>query len=766
LIVIGLLLLSIGIALAFQWTQGYWHPEWGLYGALFYYLGLPLVLVSIGLLFLQNLVVNKMLALGLSALALLLFNSKLALGLGLSHPLWRFANTPGIPYFDMNGFGLYQVAFHWQMVQEGAMGLTMLLLSLLLWNRNQEESLRRRLKNRHPALAFKVLLAGSALLLLASSGYIYVHTHTDPQRLTDQEKFDWKQSYEQKYKAYESMDLPVIVQVRTAIDLFPSRHCYRVKGGYTVVNKTKARIDSLLVYSDPDIQLTALRIDEGQLLEADKVFHHARYRLRRPLLPQDTLTIHFRFESVWPALQEHHPVNAVLDNGSFLRISRYFPRLGYQVDNEISNVAERERRHLQPQPPLRQADAAAVDPYAFIGLDALVSTDGDQTALGSGELLGQWEQNGRRYFHYKTDRPIPFRFALASARYKVRRAAYKNIGIEVYYDARHPHNVNRLLRHARATLAYGEAQFGPYPHRSIRFAEISAFATGFAATAYPSIIYVKEDQGFHADLRRADEQDVMNQLAGHELAHLWWGSAQLNPDIRQGYNMLTETLAQYTEIMMYRKAHGWKPTLGLIKVHLDQYLSGRGYQAEMPLYQVDFESPHIAYNKGLVVMHQLEQLIGEANVNKALSMLLKRHSYPHTPARSLDLIHLFYQVSPASAHAQIDELFKKIITYDAKVETASVKRVAGNRYLVDFRARVQKFSATPAGKKTLVAGDAGLEVGIETAGGNMKVSTFGVAKGQVRGQVLLGSRPTRIVLDPNLKNLESSPQDNEQDLLP
>jgi hypothetical protein len=343
--------------------------------------------------------------------------------------------------------------------------------------------------------------------------------------------------------------------VKADVELFPKQHRYKVNGSYLLVNKTASKIDSVLLYVDPTASCESLIVPNAQLLINDSRFHHWRYQLYKPLLPGDSLIISFSLSSTWSPFGQHTAFNSIIKNGSFIRMSKYFPRFGYQEENEIDNLTEREKRKLGPAAPLRQANAAEKDPYNFINLDVVVSTDEDQTAIGSGELINQWRQQGRNYFHYRTNSPIPFRFAFSSAKYVLKKAFYKNIAIEIYYDAGHLKNVDRLIKNAQQTLKYAEHNFGPYPYESIRFAEISSFATGFGATAYPSVIFMKEDMGFDSDLRKPGELDVINQLAGHELSHIWWGVAQLSPDQREGYGMMTETLAQYTELMLYKKMH-------------------------------------------------------------------------------------------------------------------------------------------------------------------------------------------------------------------
>lgn len=45
-----------------------------------------------------------------------------------------------------------------------------------------------------------------------------------------------------------------------------------------------------------------------------------------------------------------------------------------------------------------------------------VSTDKNQTAVGTGDLIKRWTKDNRNYFRY-TVKSIPFRFAVSSAEY-------------------------------------------------------------------------------------------------------------------------------------------------------------------------------------------------------------------------------------------------------------------------------------------------------------------------------------------------------------
>ena len=94
--------------------------------------------------------------------------------------------------------------------------------------------------------------------------------------------------------------------------------------------------------------------------------------------------------------------------------------------------------------------------------------------------------NGRRCFRYAMDRPMLNFYAYLSARWEVRRGAYKDIPIEVYYDPRHGYNVDRMIEAVQKSLAYYEANFTPYQHRQVRIIESPATRASRSPSPTPS----------------------------------------------------------------------------------------------------------------------------------------------------------------------------------------------------------------------------------------------------------------------------------------
>ena len=722
-------------------------PEFGLYASLFYLLGLPLAVSAFIALAVQTLINSRYIGLALATVLLLLCSSRLGQLAGISNPLFRFAEPFSIPYADMNGFTGYLAAFRVKTLYSAAFAGSFIPV---IWY----FSYRKRLSA--PLLILPVLA------FLASGTYIYHQTYLLDPVLSGSALNDWKQAYEHKLYASKQLEQPTIVGVQAEIDLFPKEQRYQVRGMYRLQNKSGLALDTLLISVHRETRLQNLKIRREGRLVKDVPLGYYFYILDHPLQPGAFMSMNFSFSSGWSGFKGHSAFNSIIGNGSFIRISNYFPDLGYDENNELTNSLERTIRGMKPQDELPALESRNDEPFnqRFINLQATISTDGDQLAVGQGVLQKQWREGGRNYFCYQTDRPVPFRFAVSSARYQVQKERFRNTMIEIYYHPSHAENVGRLIGQAKQTLMYCEQNFGPYPHPLIRFAEVSAFAEGFGATAYPTTIYMKENGGFHSKPASQPGTDVILQLAGHEMSHEWWGSAQMSPEIKEGGWVMTETLAKYTELMLLRRAQGAAAQRTQVAEHLDAYSSLRSFFAETPLYKTTYQTPHLPYDKGTVVMYQLYLLIGEKAINQALHNLLQHFSFPNRPPDTEDLLAELYRLSPSGVHPKIDELFKQIITYDLKMGEAEAVKT-GKGYQVKFAASARKYTENGRGIRKAIRMNGEIEVCVETASGKRILRKFKPDAGRLKGSISVNEMPVKVVLDPYVKLMDVFRADNE-----
>jgi hypothetical protein len=627
-------ILLIGEGLLFQLAYQYRIVDAGAYMGVLLFNSLPLVVLSCFLLLINAIFPHKYIALGLSFLFALLLASPIALNL-FKHPMALLLTGYSATWTDFSGYGGYPGSFLQKMVVGAG-------LVAILW------------MGVH-ALTTKRLASLLGILpvvgLLAFTIPNYLEGYTKPDKQEQEQK---AVNYEKSYRKFQELAQPTIQRVTTTIDLYPDKKSYRIEGTYLLRNTTAVEMPAVLVNFPEGFQLESASLNYGKELvpvnEEVKAIH-----LKKAIQPGDSAYLQFRLHYQWYPVNAHQPVNLIQENGSFMRISRYFPIIGYHAAMELEDSLERVQYGLGPATQLKKLEAPKDNREDFIALDMIVSTNAQEQVIGTGELLKKWEQEGRNYFQFRAEK-IPFRFALSSASYAVRKTVHSGIPIQVYHHPLHSENVNALIEQTKRSLDYCQQQFGVYPFRSIAYAEIPSFVRGFNATAYPGVIYMNEGLAFTSNLQAEPDNDVIMELAAHELSHYWWGNNQLSPDEREGASMLTESLAMYTEMMLYKQQYGAAKMKARLALHEQLYQAEKGYFKPEPLYKVSPGATHLAYSKGALVMVKLSELLGEEKLNHILKEFLERYKYPHR-ATTLDFLELLKSRVPATKQEEILSLF-------------------------------------------------------------------------------------------------------------
>src|SRR6185312_9629764 len=134
--------------------------------------------------------------------------------------------------------------------------------------------------------------------------------------------------------------------------------------------------------------------------------------------------------------------------------------------------------------------------------------------------------------------------------------------------------------------------------------------------SFPNTIPYSEGLGFIADNSDPKRLDYLWFVTAHEVAHQWWAHQVIGANV-QGATLLSETLAEYSALMVMERRYGSGQMRQLLKYELDKYLAGRGQAGspEQPLKRVAPDQMHIHYHKGALAMYALKDAIGEATVN-------------------------------------------------------------------------------------------------------------------------------------------------------
>ena len=407
------------------------------------------------------------------------------------------------------------------------------------------------------------------------------------------------------------------------------------------------------------------------------------------------------------------------------------------------------------------------DPAAdWVPMETVISTAPDQIAIAPGSLEKEWNSNGRRYFRYKLDHPSMGFASFLSARYAVSREQWQRISIEVYHLKEHPWNVPRMREAIRKSLAYYTANFGPYPHRQARIIEFPRVA-GFAQ-AYPGTMPYSESVGFIANLESPGAIDHVFFVVAHEMAHQWWAHQVVGADL-QGATLLSESLAEYSALMVMEKEYGEGMIGKFLRYDNDFYLKGRANDGkrERPLESVRNEQFHIRYNKGGMALYELRQTIGEDAMNRALRRLLSQYGYAPPPyPTSYALVDALRDETPEQYRYLIRDLFEKITLFNNHAQSAQARKLKDGKYEVTVKCQFQKLKTDYYGRESEVPLDDWVEVGAFGKGdrllSRLRLHVTGPGNGVNMFWVstfTVNEKPERAGLDPLCLFVEKSPDD-------
>jgi ABC-2 type transport system permease protein len=760
----------LGCGLLVQAAHGYFHFELGLYAAdLFGFRLVDLWLLCV-LAMLVHAVVNHKYV-GHFVMVLYLLASQFAGEFGFEHHLYLYGNTPSHTYSDMNGYGPFlprMVGFraYWALV-----ALALAFVAHLFWVRGAEVGARWRLRLAGARLLPSVRL-GLGLALsgaLVAGGYIFHNTNRLNVYQTKFELEAESADYEKRYKSLEKVPQPRIVSVKVEVDLFPEQSRLRARGTFGLVNKTAVPVEVVYVNLPPDVKLYRLEV-AGALApsEKDERLGLHTYTLPEPLAPGASAELRFELGLEPRGFRNQGAEMRVVDNGTFVH-STLFPRLGYAAKQELSDDRERKRHGLAPRP--RMADVndleARHDTYIasdsdWVTFEATVSTAPDQVAMAPGYLQREWTEDGRRYFHYTMDSPILNFYAFLSARYTVKRDAWNDVSIEVLHHPGHAYNVERMVEAVKDSLEYYTKHFGPYQHRQVRILEFPRYAR--FAQAFPNTIPYSESIGFIArvDPSSPEDLDYPYYVTAHEVAHQWWAHQVIGGNV-QGATLLSETLSQYSALMVMKQKYGEERMARFLRHELHEYLRGRHLERkeEMPLARVE-NQPYVHYRKGSLAMYALQDHLGEDTVNRALAAYREQVAFQPPPfTHSPELLAHLRAATPEHLGSLIDDLFERIILYDNRGVAATCTELDGGKYEVKLRATAKKLELTGKGVQSERPLDDWVDVGVlDKEGKPLYLKKHHLTEGEVELTLVVDRRPARAGLDPFNKLIDRKPDDN------
>jgi ABC-2 type transport system permease protein len=694
--------------------------------------------------------------------------------LGFERGLYKYPANGGFTYSDMNGFGHFLVRVHFFQAYWAAAALLLVMVAYLFWVRGTTADWRGRLAVARarftPPVAGTALAGAVAMAILG--GFIFYNTNVLNAYKTNYDLEARQADYEKKYKKLANDPQPKVASIKLAVDLYPREQRIRVKGHYTLVNRSGLPVQAihLLFFEGDRLKFNALAFATPAELVTDDLKVGVRsYKLATPLPPGGTTALDFDLELATVGFTNSGSNTDVVYNGSFVNGRRVLPTIGYSDRGELTTDQDRKKFGLAPKERMRDRD----DPVGlaenglaqdadFIDYSATIGTEADQIAISPGYLQREWTENGRRYFEYRMDSPILDFFAFQSARYAVKKDRWNDVAIEIYYQPGHEFDLDRMVAATKAGLDYFGTAFGPYQHKQFRILEFPRYAA--FAQSFPNTIPYSEGIGFIARVRDDDPEDIdyPYYVTAHELAHQWWGHQVPGANV-QGQTMLVETLAQYSALMVMKKKYGEAKMQRFLRYELDRYLLGRSTEQkkELPLSRVENQD-YIHYRKGSLIMYALQDYIGEENLNRAIrayrdDWAFKGPRYSNTT----DLLTHIRAVTPPQLQYMIDDFFDSITLYDNRAISASAKKLADGRYEVSLKVFAKKRKADALGKEDDAPLHDWIDIGVLDADNqSLFLEKRKIETEETSFTLVVDKKPVRAGIDPYNKLIDRRPKDN------
>ncbi len=707
LTLLSLFVIGMCVTITYQLIVGVNDLELGQYFISLFFFHAPSMLMMVVLaFFLQVLSPNKfvgmLLFLGYFLASLSFYQ------LGLEHNLLNFAASPMMQYSDLNGYGWYLETQAWYLIYWGAMCVILSTISYALWQRGPQVALKHRFKQMGYQMQTggKVTLASAALVFVLSGSYIYYNTTIVNEYYSSDEMMEIRTDYEKQFDQYVNDPVPVITRVNALVDITPSERTIVATAEITVKNKFDKPISRFLVNAPRFAETWGVQLPNGSMQEVDSRLGSAWFVFEKPLKPGETLEGEITVTRTVKGFKDKGFDVQLVKNGTFINNFELFPIFGVNTQGYLSDRHERRKRDLPPPKRANKLEDEEFHNQSFFGkgndfidFETTISTELDQVAIAPGYLQKEWVEGDKRYFHYKMDSPMINFYSILSARLDVKKEVHKGINIEVYYHPQHFMNVDVMIESTKDSIDYFTEAFGPYQHKQMRIIEFPGYRS--FAQSFANTVPYSENIGFTTDLRDPENIDPVYYVTAHELAHQWWAHQVGSADV-QGSAILSESLSQYSAIMVMANKYGESKLRKFLKYELDSYLRGRTRESleEMPLMRAENQS-YIHYRKGSVVMMAIKDRLGEERLNQALRSLLQEFKFKSDPyPTTLDLVASLNAVSNSEEQSFIKDLFEEITLYDLQAKTADIVELDNGKYEVVFTIEGKRYNADGKGAET------------------------------------------------------------------
>lgn len=705
ILVMLLIGVTVVISLSFQLLQGYLNMDSFAIFSLLLFPGTPLLFYACFFLLIQNFSRSNYLGMGLSVLAFALFAGPLGTALGLNHPLLKIGDLPALAYseqagWEMNAPGFWILALLWVLLIGSAT-----LFSITDWRGSLDRISGKFNWNKFNKAGLICLAASTAVI-----GFSFHQINYEENYQSRDEILLAKQDYELKYKHLQKSPVLSYSALNMKVDIFPSKGTYSAMVKGKLINNSDSPISKMLLTEKEELKNLSLQ----KAIEITKDGSLGVYvvEFEIPLLPMEEIEFSFEVQTK-PSIFSTNP--AIIKDGTYLNFRDFSPYFGYSEGREISDNQERKKRGLPLKPNLyglQEHKEQLERNLAKIDFEAEISTDSNQIALTSGDLIAQKTHGSRTTFMFKSPHKIMPAIAFFSGIYQVERLNLEGKLLEVFSIPAHHLSSAETLATMKTSLEMLSEAFGKYPDEHLKIVEVPSY-WGFGGFAHPGVISMVEDNYFLVRSEPENQFDLKRKRVIHEVAHQWFGHL-LAPRNLPGASLFVEGFAKYAEAMVMEKEIGKSALWHLTDNANRTYFSGRAFASETePALSMIENQGYLSYGKSLLSLLATQELIGEEKLNSVFHKIVETNRENTQPkVKVSDFLSELSAVCKPSENALISDWFEKVIHYNIKIENVTIQVLHSGEYELKIAYAAKKLETLIDGSVREIAMDEPLTISL------------------------------------------------------
>lgn len=316
--------------------------------------------------------------------------------------------------------------------------------------------------------------------------------------------------------------------------------------------------------------------------------------------------------------------------GPFAMVAQWFPKLG---------IFEEGRWVCHQYHP----DSEFFAGFGTYDVTLTVPLDG---VVGASGVLRDERVNadGTRTLHFVAERVHDFAWAI-DPRFRVFERRIDGVNVRLLLQPWHVRQANRHFAAANAALSWHGEHIGPYPYPQLTIIDPGPGGEAAAGMEYPTLITAGTRWWMPAWLR------LPEVVVAHELGHQYWYGIVASNEAEEAW--LDEGVNSYVEGLVMDAAYGPASYADFLGLRVDAVAMLRLEYLRAPSHDpltrrsweyLDSRSYHaISYAKAALLLHTLNNTLGDGAVPRALRTYFERWRFGHP--RGTDLWTALAQVS-------------------------------------------------------------------------------------------------------------------------